>query len=514
MTDCRHRRRTPSHASRDGPYLARRPDGPDRFVVQRHRASSDHFDFRIERHGALLSWAVPRGLTLDPAERRTAIRMDDHPREYFDFEGVIPPGQYGAGDVTIWDWGTYRPAGEGGVTGPVQRGRLALELDGARLRGTFDFERTGDRGDRESWLITHRDDRSAKPGWDPRSFERSVKSGRTPDEVRAQPHAVWDGGVEPAHARVELAVTPAELEALDLLGNEGTWAVGGHEVRLTNLDKVLFPSGATKRDLVRHYASIAPTILPHLADRASNLHRYPDGVGSGRGFWQKDLPQRTPPWVRRWTYLHENEAFSSYAVVDRAATLAWLGQEAAVELHPWTSRVDAPDEPTAALVDIDPGDTTTWAEVLTLARLFRTALEHIGVIGFPKVTGRRGIQVSIPIRAGYTFEETRSWVEAISRAIGATVPDLVSWKWSKRERGGRARLDYTQNAINRTVVAPYSVRSSPNASVATPIRWDELDDPDLRPDRWTIDTLPGRLADVGDAWAGMLNLEQELPPLT
>ncbi|MDQ2690062.1 MAG: non-homologous end-joining DNA ligase, partial [Chloroflexota bacterium] len=285
------------------------------------------------------------------------------------------------------------------------------------------------------------------------------------------------------------SVTDGELAELEALPGSGTWSVDGHEVRLTNLDKVLFPSGATKRDLIRHYASIAPLIIPHLADRATNLHRYPDGVGPGRGFWQKDLWPRTPEWVHRWTFHHENGARSTYAVIDRPATLVWLAQEAAVELHPWTSPIDAPHQPTAALIDIDPGETTTWDDVLTLARLFRAALDHVGIVGFPKVTGRRGIQVSVPIAPGYSFEQTRTWVETLSRAIGATVPDLVSWKWSRRARGGRARLDYTQNAINRTIVAPYSVRSSPNASVATPIRWDELEDPELRPDRWTMATI-------------------------
>jgi bifunctional non-homologous end joining protein LigD len=310
-----------------------------------------------------------------------------------------------------------------------------------------------------------------------------------------------------------LAVKPTELEALDAMPTAGTWEVGGHEVRLTNLDKVLFPNGATKRDLIRYYASIAPMLLPYLADRAVNLHRYPDGVGPGRGFWQKDLPSWTPHWVERWTFLHENLARTSYVLVDRVATLMWLAQDAAVELHPWTSTIHEPMRPTAALIDIDPGEATTWDQVLTLAGLFRTALETLRLTGFPKVTGRRGIQVTIPIVARYSFDETRAWVEALSRTVGSTVPDLVSWEWSKGARGGRARLDFTQNAINRTLVAPYSVRSSPNASVATPIRWDELDDPDLRPDRWTIASIGDRLARVGDVWEGILTLRQELPPL-
>jgi len=157
---------------------------------------------------------------------------------------------------------------------------------------------------------------------------------------------------------------------------------------------------------------------------------------------------------------------------------------------------------------------TTWDEVLVLARLFRTALGHLNVLGLPKVTGKRGIQVWIPVRAGYTFEETRDWVEGLSRAVGGMVPDLVSWEWSKSARRGRARLDFTQNASIKTLVAPYSVRAAPGAPVSTPIRWEELDDPKLRPDRWTIRTLPARLKEVGDLFAPALSRTQELPELS
>src|SRR5690606_7302205 len=135
-------------------------------------------------------------------------------------------------------------------------------------------------------------------------------------------------------------------------------------------------------------------------------------------------------------------------------------------------------------------------DVLVLARLHRTALEHLGVHGFPKVTGRRGIQIWVPIVAGYTFEQTRAWTETVSKAIGRTVPELVSWEWGVKERRGLARLDYTQNVVNKTLVAPYSVRPAPAAPVSMPIDWDELDDPDLRPDRWTIRTARARIEAV------------------
>jgi bifunctional non-homologous end joining protein LigD len=200
-------------------------------------------------------------------------------------------------------------------------------------------------------------------------------------------------------------------------------------------------------------------------------------------------------------------------VADRTATLCWLGNLAAFEVHAWTSRLADPTRPTFALIDIDPGTKTAWEQTLTLARLYRTALEHLGVRGYPKLTGRRGIQVWVPVEPRYTFEETSTWVEGVSRAVGAIVPDLVSWEWSVSERGGRARLDYTQNTYIKTLVAPYAVRPAAGAPVSAPITWDELDDPTLRPDRWTIRSMPDRVAAVGDLFAGAQTDLQVLPSL-
>jgi bifunctional non-homologous end joining protein LigD len=201
-------------------------------------------------------------------------------------------------------------------------------------------------------------------------------------------------------------------------------------------------------------------------------------------------------------------------VIDSPPALAWVANYGALELHPWSSTVRDPHAPTWALIDIDPGEKTTWDDMLLLARLHRTALEHLGVEARPKVSGKRGIQIWVPVTEGrYTFEDTRAWVESLSRAIGAMVPDLVSWAWQKSERQGRARLDYTQNAINKTLVAPYSTRPAPGAPVSVPIDWDELEDPELRPDRWTIRTVLDRVAEVGDPLAPLVGMDQELPDL-
>jgi bifunctional non-homologous end joining protein LigD len=193
--------------------------------------------------------------------------------------------------------------------------------------------------------------------------------------------------------------------------------------------------------------------------------------------------------------------------------MCWLGNQAAFEIHAWTSRLEQPWRPAFALIDIDPGTKTTLEETLVLARLYRTALGHLGVRGYPKTTGKRGIQVWIPIEPKYTYGDTSDWVEQLSRAVGSTVPDLVSWEWATKARGGKARLDYTQNQPIKTLVSPYAVRPAAGAPVSAPIAWDELDDPELRPDRWTIRTIVERVERVGDLFAAAQTDLQELPAL-
>jgi bifunctional non-homologous end joining protein LigD len=906
--------RTPEPAGATTP-----PTGTGRFVIQRHRATRLHYDFRLEIEGVLVSWAVPKGLTLDPTVRRLAVHVEDHPIEYFDFEGVIPKAQYGAGDVIVWDWGTWEPEAE--TPDPkkaVEDGELKFILAGQKLRGRFTIVRTSRRpgsapttafeDDSEQWLLIKKRDADAVAGWDAEDHPQSVKTGRTNDEVKANrdalwisaipaavaaidlsnaverrmpdriepmlatlasspfsdpdwlyeikwdgyrleavvrdghvklwtrslkdgetyfpgllPNAMWidareaivDGEVvaideagrpdfgllqerisqsrggrganglvyqvfdllhfdgksllkvpledrkrllrsilrESSHVRFASHVTgegeafmeaarakglegivaklrrssyepgrrtpawlklkirpeqelvvggwtpgegnardlgavavgvfedgklrfagkvgsgftattrkrlleamkplvsddppfdppppqdyrgrwggdlrgitwirpeiviraelggwtrdghvrqtsfkgielgkdprsvvrevpiasttaiaaaeaeeptvpkkpakpkepatskprantkrtgpsapasrdvgpdglrwvaePAELEQLRSMPAEGVWHVGGErgeDLKLTNLDKVLFPplpdeagtKPVTKRELVEYFARISPTMLPHLAERPLNLQRFPNGA-DGPSFWQKDIPESAPRWLRRWTEVGvDAREANDHLIADRVATLCWLGNQAAFEVHAWTSRLDDPSKPTFALIDIDPGTKTTWEETLVLARLYRTALGHLAVRGYPKLTGKRGIQVWIPIVPRYSFAETSAWVERISRAIGSTVPDLVSWEWAKGSRGGKARLDYTQNASIKTLVAPYAVRPAAGAPVSAPISWDELDEPGLRPNAWTIRTIIDRVAERGDLFAAAQTDAQELPPV-
>jgi bifunctional non-homologous end joining protein LigD len=518
---------TAEPAGSEGPRHAWDGEGAGRFVVHRHRARRLHYDLRLELDGVLVSWAVPKGPTLDPTVKQLAIHVEDHPIEYLDFEGVIPKGEYGGGDVIVWDRGRWRPAGTDDPAQAIKRGELHFDLLGEKLAGRFVLvRRDGGGSGNEQWLLIHKKDEHARVGWNPEDYPHSVKSGRTNEEVAAAPEALWRSGVPPSEATVTLtsqsptwqAPTRTELAELDALGSQGQWVVQGRQVKLTNLDKVLFPArepepAVTKRDFVRYHALIAPFLLPYLAGRPVNAFRYPDGVDQP-GFWHKEVPDHAPQWLNRWVNPDaEPGEVRCYAIIDSVAALVWMANFAAVELHPWTSRLPDVQQPTWALIDIDSGSRTTFEDVLVLARLYRVALEHLGVAAMPKLTGKRGVHIWVPVRPGYTFADTRGWVEKLSRAVGRTVPDLVSWEWHKDRRNGLARLDYTQNAINKTLVAPFSARAAAGAPVSVPIHWEELDDPNLRPDRWTVRTVFDRLRDTGDPLAPLIGRAQDLPRL-
>ena len=304
------------------------------------------------------------------------------------------------------------------------------------------------------------------------------------------------------------------------LGLVAVWHIFGRELRVTNLDKVLFPARpgstpVTKRELLRYSAQIAPVALPYLAHRALNMNRFPNGAET-KGFWHKQLPEHAPAWVPRWENPEADAGESrTYLVVDEPAALVWAANFGALEWHAWTSLIDNPRLPTYALIDLDPGETTTWDDLLVLARLTPHGPRAPGRTRSAQGHGQtRHSRSGIPISPGPSFSDTRAWTEKLSRVIGAIVPDLLSWKWQVSERSGLARLDYTQNAINKTLVAPYSPRPAPGAPVSAPIEWDELDDPTLAPDGFTVRNILARIAEKGDLFSPVLVHDQRLPAIS
>lgn len=283
-------------------------------------------------------------------------------------------------------------------------------------------------------------------------------------------------------------------------------------VTLTHPHKVLWPdAGLTKLDLATYYRSVAPYLVPFMRDRALTLRPYPRGIDVA-GYYLQDAPKGLPGWVRSW----EDIATSVGRTVEHMVggderTLLWLAQYNAIEVHTWLSRIDHPDAPDFAVVDLDPSDATPFGHVAQAARLFKEAFDRVGIQGFPKVTGSSGIHVYVPLERGPSFDDVRASLHGLCVRIEARAPELVTTDPDIADRGDRVFLDYAQNSRGRTTVAPYSVRPKPGAPVAAPIRWEELDEPGLRADRWSIRAMPARLEAVGDLAGPMLTCRQRLP---
>jgi bifunctional non-homologous end joining protein LigD len=306
--------------------------------------------------------------------------------------------------------------------------------------------------------------------------------------------------------------TDAELKALDAIAKEGNWEIGGRTVHLTNLDKLLFPEDRySKRDLIRYYVQVAPVMIPHYKDRPLSMNPHPDGI-HGKSYWVKDKPAYAPEWIPTFRY-QDQKSLKDWILIEEVATLAWLANHAVIDMHPWYSRADKPEYPDWSVVDLDPAEGATFKDVIAVARVVKTALDHLKLTALLKTTGQSGLHIYIPIERRYTLDESRGFVATLAHTIAELMPDKVTEVWEVKRRTGKIRIDYTQNVINKTLAGPYSVRPALRAPVSAPIAWKELDDPRLRPDKWTIQTLGDRLLEVGDLFHDALTLRQRLPAL-
>lgn len=280
-----------------------------------------------------------------------------------------------------------------------------------------------------------------------------------------------------------------------------TYRAGRRAVEITHPDRVLFPAdGLTKADLAAYHHTVADTLVPHLADRPLMLQRFPEGIGAG-GFYQKDVGKGTPGWIRTVEARKEGGVVR-HPVVDGEAALLALVNLGTVSFHRWPSRAPDLEHPDLLLVDLDPSD-DDFDGVRRAARWTRDLLDELDLAAYLQVTGSRGIHVVTPIERAAPTAAVGAFALALARVLALRHPDQLTDAGRKAKRKGRLYVDVARNGWAQTAVAPYSVRPRPGAPVATPITWDELDDPELRPDRWTVATVPDRLAAHGDPWAGM-----------
>ncbi|HEY1755650.1 MAG TPA: non-homologous end-joining DNA ligase [Bryobacteraceae bacterium] len=278
-------------------------------------------------------------------------------------------------------------------------------------------------------------------------------------------------------------------------------SVEGRDVRVTHPQKPYFSKSAklSKLDLVRYYLSIAPGALAGIRDRPLVLKRFVNGA-EGEAFYQKRAPTERPSWLRTVTLSFPSGRTAEEIVVDDAAGLAWVINLGCIELHPHPVRSGDLDHPDELRIDLDPGPGIAWEDVCKVALEVKSFLEEMGLRGWPKTSGSRGIHVNVRIQPKWTFTEVRRAALALSRAIERRAPTLATSKWWKEERHG-VFLDYNQNAKDRTTCSAYSVRPLPDARVSAPLHWHEV--PDCEPGDFTVLTLPARFVEIGDPHAGM-----------
>ena len=297
--------------------------------------------------------------------------------------------------------------------------------------------------------------------------------------------------------------------------SRAVWELSGRQVEVKNLDKVFWPAaGFTKGDLLRYYRTVAPYMLPYLRGRPLTLKMCPDGIAAGC-YYRRKLPGHAPAWMPRVLYNPKTKTGQVPLILaEDEAQLLWLANQAAVEFHVWSSRTPDLAHPTWLVFDLDPGDRSRFADVLEAALLVRGELERLGLEGWPKTSGGRGLHVFVPLEPGrYTHAQARAWAKAFASRLSASSGGLVRLPHRATHRGEGVFVDYAQNGYGRNTAAPYTLRAKPDAPASTPLGWSEVARGGFMPADFTLRTAPERLRTQGDLFAPVLQTAQALPQL-
>jgi bifunctional non-homologous end joining protein LigD len=287
--------------------------------------------------------------------------------------------------------------------------------------------------------------------------------------------------------------------------------VEGRTLRLSNLDKVLYPeAGFTKGQVIDYYTRVAPTVLPHLRGRALTLKRYPNGVEQSH-FYEKQKPSHAPDWVRSEA-IETGERTIDFVVCDDLPTLVWLANLADLELHPSLALADDPDTPTVLAFDLDPGPPAGLDECREVALILRDTFADLGLECCAKSSGSKGMQVYVPLDRAVTYAETKPFAQALARLLEQRHSESIVSRMRRELRRGKVLIDWSQNDRHKTTVAPYSLRARERPTVSTPVSWEEVADGDADL-VFEAGALLERVEAVGDLFAPVLELEQELPQL-
>src|SRR5664279_2339294 len=391
------------------------------FVVQKHAASHLHYDFRLELDGMLKSWAVPKGPSLDPADKRMAVHVEDHPVDYASFEGDIPKGQYGGGQVIVWDNGTWEPIGD--PRAGYRAGKLKFILRGHKLEGGWTLVRMRGRGDerREPWLLIKERDEAARPAAEYSVVDAepgSVLSDRTIDDASAK-------SPRPAQRRAPARTTSkagpkSKTVAKTAARRSASGDATVEGVRISHPDRVVDPStGLTKLDVVDHYLAVATLILPHLDGRPVSLVRAPAGIGGSIVFQRHAGTLRIPELRELDPEISPDH--EPMLEVDSLTALIGAAQANVVEFHTWNATTEDTTRPDRIVFDLDPGAGLVWKQMQEGAELTRSLLDQLGLASFLKTSGGKGLHVVVPIAPKDDWDAVKALAKRIVEHMATTM---------------------------------------------------------------------------------------------
>lgn len=431
------------------------------FVVQHHLARKEHYDFRLEWNGVLKSWAVPKGPSYNKKDKRLAVEVEDHPFSYCNFEGVIPKGEYGGGIVMLWDEGFWSPLED--VDKGLKKGSLKFMLHGKRLFGKWTLVHFKEN----NWLLLKEDDLFC--GYvDIKSYDRSIKTGRTMEEIERK--------------------TKNVKNIVD-------------SVLITNPEKIIV-SNTKKIDIAKYYDAVSLRMMPFLKNRLISTIRCPDGV-NGSCFFKKHFEEHNKN-LGRFVLKKNGKNDLYYYILDKQGLIREV-QMNGYEFHVWGSLVKNINHPDMMVFDLDPDERLSLDKVREGVKDLKSILDELHLISFLKTSGGKGYHVVVPIKSIKSWREFREVAKNISMLMEARWPLKYVANMKKENRKNKIFIDWMRNIKGATSVCPYSVRVRKNISVSMPIKWSELEK--VKPNEITMDMAIKRLKKK-DPWEHFFSIEQ------
>jgi len=413
-----------------------------RFVVQHHIARKDHYDFRLEFNGVLISFAIPKGPSYNPKDKRLSIHVEDHPLSYRNFEGIIPKGEYGAGTVMLWDNGTYEELENFKTT--FKKGYLKFKLNGKRLKGTWSLIKFKD----DNWLLIKEKD-NIKLFDNINEFNTSIKSGKTMDEI-------------------------------------------SDKIKITNPDKIMYKKDKiTKNDIVKYYEKISKRMLPYLENRILSTVRCPDGIDKEK-FFKKHFDENK--------YLKRTK--NNYYYINNLNGLISEVQMNSIEFHITNSNISDLNHPNIMVFDLDPDKNLSLDIVRDGVKDLKKILDDLKLKSYLKTSGGKGYHILVPIKDKITHNKCKNIAKNITKLLENTYPNKYTSNMRFKNRKNKIFIDYFRNSINASCVCPYSLRARDTLSISMPIKWNELDK--VKPDEINIKEALKRLKRI-DPWKDFFN---------